>query len=181
MLPKCASQRLFSESSIFPSEKTQPHARRAAPCPPPVPATPRGGPPPRGALPLNPGRGVGPRPYQILTPSAARGPVSPEASWWGHNLRLLRSVSSRPDVSKKCSDVVWSPEISVQHLRAKFEIEYGTSIEGFLNSAYLAGADLNGRALSTARPLRPSVRYCEATFQGQPDCTGTVFPGTEIR
>lgn len=82
---------------------------------------------------------------------------------------------------QKMQRVVWNPEISVQHLRAKFEIEYGTSIERFLNSAYLAGADLNGRTLSTARPLRPSVRYCEATFQGQPDCTGTVFPGTEIR
>ncbi len=164
MLPKCASQRLFSESSIFPSEKKQTEERRSAPFPPPDSAIPKGRAPQSGALPLNPGRGVGPRPYQIFTPSAARGPVSPEASWWGHNLRLLRSVSSRPDVSKKCSDVVWSPEISVQHLRAKFEIEYGTSIEGFLNSAYLAGADLNGRALSTARPLRPSVRYCEATL-----------------
>ena len=65
---------------------------------------------------------------------------------------------------KKYRDVVWSLEISVQHVRAKFEIEYGTSIERFLNSAYLAGADLNGRTLSTARPLRPSVRYCGATL-----------------
>ena len=30
---------------------------------------------------------------------------------------------------KKYRDVVWSLEISVQHVRAKFEIEYGTSIE----------------------------------------------------
>ena len=29
-------------------------------------------------------------------------------------------------------------------MRAKFEIEYGTSIEEFLDSVYLAGADLNG-------------------------------------
>ena len=45
---------------------------------------------------------------------------------------------------KKYRDVVWSLEISVQHVRAKFEIEYGTSIEDFLDSVYLAGADLNG-------------------------------------
>ncbi len=32
---------------------------------------------------------------------------------------------------KKYRDVVWSLEISVQHVRTKFEIEYGTSIEEF--------------------------------------------------
>ena len=45
---------------------------------------------------------------------------------------------------KKYRDVVWSLELSVQHVRAKFEIEYGTSIEDFLDSVYLAGADLAG-------------------------------------
>lgn len=39
---------------------------------------------------------------------------------------------------KKYRDVVWSLEISVQHVRAKFEIEYGTSIEEFLDSVYSA-------------------------------------------
>ena len=39
---------------------------------------------------------------------------------------------------KKYRDVVWSLEISVQHVRSKFEIEYGTSIEEFLDSIYLA-------------------------------------------
>ena len=43
---------------------------------------------------------------------------------------------------KKYRDVVWSLELSVQHVRTKFEIEYGTSIEDFLDSVYLAGADL---------------------------------------
>ena len=42
---------------------------------------------------------------------------------------------------KKYRDVVWSLELSVQHVRTKFEIEYGTSIEDFLDSVYLAGAD----------------------------------------
>ena len=45
---------------------------------------------------------------------------------------------------KKSRDVVWSLELSVQHVRTKFEIEYGTSIEDFLDSVYLAGADLAG-------------------------------------
>ena len=48
---------------------------------------------------------------------------------------------------KKYRDVVWSLEISVQHVRSKFEIEYGTSIEEFLDSIYLAGADLSGTDL----------------------------------
>lgn len=39
---------------------------------------------------------------------------------------------------------MWSLELSVQHVRTKFEIEYGTSIEDFLDSVYLAGADLAG-------------------------------------
>ena len=33
---------------------------------------------------------------------------------------------------KKYRDVVWSLELSVQHVRTKFEIEYGTSIEHFV-------------------------------------------------
>lgn len=45
---------------------------------------------------------------------------------------------------KKYRDVVWSLELSVQHVRTKFEIEYGTYIEDFLDSVYLAGADLAG-------------------------------------
>lgn len=45
---------------------------------------------------------------------------------------------------KKYRDVVWSLELSVQQVRSKFEIEYGSSIEEFLDSIYLAGADLSG-------------------------------------
>ena len=32
---------------------------------------------------------------------------------------------------KKYRDVVWSLELSVQHVRTKFEIEYGTVHRGF--------------------------------------------------
>jgi len=45
---------------------------------------------------------------------------------------------------KKYRDVVWSLETSVQQVRRSFEIEFGNSIEEFLDSVYLAGADLNG-------------------------------------
>lgn len=45
---------------------------------------------------------------------------------------------------KKYRDVVWSLELSVQQVRSRFEIEYGSSIEEFLESIYLAGAELNG-------------------------------------
>lgn len=48
---------------------------------------------------------------------------------------------------KKYRDVVWSLELSVQQVRNKFEIEYGSSIEDFLESVYLAGADLSGSAI----------------------------------
>lgn len=48
---------------------------------------------------------------------------------------------------KKYRDVVWSLELSVQQLKNQFEIEYGSSIEEFLESAYLAGADLSGTQL----------------------------------
>ncbi len=45
---------------------------------------------------------------------------------------------------KKYRDVVWSMELSVQQVKKEFEIEYGTSIDVFLESVYLAGADLGG-------------------------------------
>lgn len=45
---------------------------------------------------------------------------------------------------KKYRDVVWSLELSVQQVRNRFAIEYGSSVEDFLDSVYLAGADLSG-------------------------------------
>lgn len=48
---------------------------------------------------------------------------------------------------KKYRDVTWSLELSVQRLKNQFHIEYGTDIEAFLNSVYLAGADLSGTDL----------------------------------
>lgn len=41
-------------------------------------------------------------------------------------------------------DVVWSLELSVHQVKRKFKLEYGSTIEEFLDSIYLAGADLSG-------------------------------------
>ena len=48
---------------------------------------------------------------------------------------------------KKYRDVTWSLELSVQKLKSQFQVEYGTDIEEFLDSVYLAGADLSGTDL----------------------------------
>lgn len=40
---------------------------------------------------------------------------------------------------RKYRDVTWSLELSVQRLKNQFHVEYGTDIEGFLDSVYLAG------------------------------------------
>ena len=45
---------------------------------------------------------------------------------------------------RKYRDVVWSMDLSVDHLKNEFQIEYGSSIDDFLESVYLAGADLSG-------------------------------------
>lgn len=45
---------------------------------------------------------------------------------------------------KKYRDVVWSVEVSVMQLKNEFQIEYDSSIDEFLESVYLAGADLSG-------------------------------------
>lgn len=45
---------------------------------------------------------------------------------------------------KKYRDVVWSLELSVQQIKSQFQIEYGSSIEDFLDSVYMADADLGG-------------------------------------
>lgn len=45
---------------------------------------------------------------------------------------------------KNYRDVVWSLELSVHRVKRQFTVEYGSSIEEFLDSVYLAGADLSG-------------------------------------
>ena len=45
---------------------------------------------------------------------------------------------------RKYRDVVWSLELSVQKVRRQFQIEYGSNIEDFLESIYIAGVELDG-------------------------------------
>lgn len=45
---------------------------------------------------------------------------------------------------KKYRDVVWSLELSVLQVKKKFRVEYECSIEDFLDSIYMAGANLSG-------------------------------------
>ncbi len=48
---------------------------------------------------------------------------------------------------KRYRDVVWSLELSVQQVKKQFQLEYGSNIEDFLETIYLAGADLGGTQL----------------------------------
>ena len=60
---------------------------------------------------------------------------------------------------RKYRDVVWSLELSVQQVRKQFQIEYGKSIEDFLESVYLAGADLTGTDIEhQARCIQRSAK-----------------------
>ena len=48
---------------------------------------------------------------------------------------------------RKYRDVVWSLELSVQQVRRQFQIEYGSSIEEFLESLYVAGVTFEGSSI----------------------------------
>lgn len=41
-------------------------------------------------------------------------------------------------------DVVWSLELAVQQVKVKFQLQYGESLDDFLDTMYLAGVDLSG-------------------------------------
>ena len=43
---------------------------------------------------------------------------------------------------KKYRDVVWSLELSVRQVCNRFQIEYGSTVDEFLESIYCAGADI---------------------------------------
>ncbi len=45
---------------------------------------------------------------------------------------------------KKYRDVTWSLELSIRQVKNQFRIDYDCSIEDFLESIYMAGADLGG-------------------------------------
>ena len=48
---------------------------------------------------------------------------------------------------RKYRDETWSLELSVQRLKNEFHMEYGTDIEEFLDTVYIAGADRGGTEL----------------------------------
>ena len=50
---------------------------------------------------------------------------------------------------KNYRDAVWNLELAVQQVRTTFQIEYGSTIEEFLDSIYLAGADVGGTKLES--------------------------------
>ena len=75
-------------------------------------------------------------------------PVNPEDHPLYHNTwKLLKNYR----------DVVWSLELAVHQVRIDFETEFGEGIENFLESVYLAGADLSGTQIENhARSIERS-------------------------
>ena len=60
---------------------------------------------------------------------------------------------------RKYRDVVWSLELSVQQVRRQFQIEFGSSIEDFLDSIYLAGVDFADTSIQEhARSIERSYK-----------------------
>ena len=60
---------------------------------------------------------------------------------------------------RKYRDVVWSLELSVQQVRRQFQIEFGSSIEDFLESIYLAGVDFSDSGIQEhARSIERSYK-----------------------
>lgn len=60
---------------------------------------------------------------------------------------------------RKYRDVVWSLELSVQQVRRRFQIEFGSSIEDFLESIYLAGVDFADTSIQEhARSIERSYK-----------------------
>lgn len=60
---------------------------------------------------------------------------------------------------RKYRDVVWSLELSVQQVRRQFQIEFGSSIEDFLDSIYLAGVDFTDTSIQEhARSIERSYK-----------------------
>lgn len=60
---------------------------------------------------------------------------------------------------RKYRDVVWSLELSVRRAQHKFQVEYGKSIEDFLESIYLAGVDFKESGIEQhAQSIEQSYR-----------------------
>ena len=67
---------------------------------------------------------------------------------------------------RKYRDVVWSLELSVQQVRRQFQIEYGSSIEEFLESLYVAGVTFEGSSIEDhARCIERMVTNRSKSFK----------------
>lgn len=60
---------------------------------------------------------------------------------------------------KKYRDVTWSLEVSVRQVKNQFRIDYDCSIEDFLDSIYMAGADLGGTIIRLSLSLSSHSAY----------------------
>lgn len=69
------------------------------------------------------------------------------------NKNLPKDVQENPiyhdtwTLLKNYRDAVWNLELAVQQVRTSFEIEFGSTVEEFLDSIYMAGAELSGTQL----------------------------------
>lgn len=60
---------------------------------------------------------------------------------------------------QKYRDVVWGLELSVQQVKRCFQMEFGSSIEDFLESIYLAGVDFADNGIEEqARSIEKSYQ-----------------------
>lgn len=75
---------------------------------------------------------------------------------------------------KNYRDAVWNLELAVQQVRSTFEIEYGSSIEEFLDSMYIAGTDVGGTKLENyAKSIERSNKIRGQKHPGAAWQTGT--------
>lgn len=66
---------------------------------------------------------------------------------------------------KNYRDAVWNLELAVQQVKHEFQVEYGNSIEKFLDSIYLASADIGGTRLENyARCIERSSKMLSPCF-----------------
>lgn len=85
---------------------------------------------------------------KVMNKSAGKNyEVNQDSPLYHETYKLLRNYR----------DAMWNLELDVQHVKWEFEIEYGNSIDEFLESIYLAGADLGGSKLENyARSIERS-------------------------
>lgn len=60
---------------------------------------------------------------------------------------------------RKYRDVVWGLELSVQQVKRRFQMEFGSNIEDFLESIYIAGVDFSDNG------IQEQARSIEKSYQ----------------